>query len=344
MTIGNIDKIKGLFYVCVVILEREWCKIYTGSLTDNGEIKEYDLKLEWTPLQYIEEDATRLFEEITRRIKSLKCTFDAIIVSMPGTIKNNEIFSSSRLGIKKSFPAGQYLSERLNTYVRIIHDINCMLFGSFTSLSDIKANFTETICYIVVDEGVGAAIMIDGKIRQGAGVAGHISRLVVEENGIFHQELSAIGTLESYVSRPWISQHCVHRFESARMKNGLNQSDDKGQFLKALQAASKNNKNELGYEHFVWGISEKNKIVIDCFKVAAGYLGRAINAIITITHPHKIILSGNMISKIPDFYENTIEAAGNLSWPNAWNNVTFQKRDDSRFDQIKGSFMLSIYR
>jgi len=345
MGIREIVKVSKSVSVCVVLLERDWCSLYSGKVTVHGEIKELNNLDKWTPTQYIKPDAIRLFEEIVRRIKVTKKKYDTVIVSMPGTIKNyNEVFTSSRLGIKKAFQASNFISERLdNIRVGIIHDIDCMLFGACNVLANAEIIQHETICYIVADEGVGSALMIDGKIHRGAGVAGHISRLVLEENGIFFPELAQAGSLESYVSRPWISKHCVERYEASRaFTSGLKQARET-EFEKALATAFSTNRQwDIPCDILASGIHDKNQTALECFKDSAKYLGKAINSIITICHPHRILLAGELVTEIDGFYNETIESARKLSWATAWNAVSFDKRNDLRDDQVRGSFILSM--
>jgi len=343
MGLWTIINGKALVSVGVVILERDWCSIYSGKINRQGEVRDLTQIETWSPAVYIQPDATRLFEEIVRKVKVSRRKFDALIVSMPGTIRGNtEIFTSSRLGIKKAFPASDFISKRLdNIRVGIIHDIDCMLFGALNVLSNNEEIQHETICYIVADEGVGSALMINGKIHHGAGVAGHISRLVLEDKGSYYQELAQAGTLESHVSRAWISHRCVDLYESRR--SFLSNAERKTTFEKQMEMALNTNKrNELPFDVLAVGVYDNNSIANDCFDDAAKYLGKAISSIITICHPHKILIAGKLISEINGFYEKVIEAAKKTSWATAWNAVSFNKRNDSRVDQVHGSLILSM--
>jgi len=331
--------------VCTIILEKDWCYFYSGKVTSRGNIKDLKQFESWSPAKHIEPNATRLFEEIVRKLKSSKRKFNTIIVSMPGTIKNNsDIITSSRLGINQPFQASTYISSAVsNVRVVIVQDINCMLFGAQNALAIAETMQHETTCYIVVDEGVGSAIMIDGKIHHGAGIAGHISRLVVEENGNFYQELAQSGSLESYVSRPWISQRCVECYEFSRNFRQIEISRKETKFEKALKtASSRNDKRRISYDLLSSGVKEENSIAINCLKDAAKYLGKAIGSIIAISHPHRVLLAGKLITDVEKFYDNAILSAQNHSWPAAWNSVAFEKRDNSRDDQVKGAFMLAM--
>lgn len=332
---------------CIVIIERKYGIISFKRLDDLGKSVEIVHEEEWYPASYIEEDGVRLFEELSRRIeKAAKNIWrlKKVLISMPGTIhKHSIVYSSSRIGIRKSIRAGEYLQKELNVQVEIIHDMDCMLIGAFKDVLYTKEMFEKTLCYILMDEGVGSAFMINGKIHHGAGIAGHISRLVVEKNGAFLQELAARGTLESFVSRPWISKRCVEKYIASLNMKKRNAQDTTGSFRRFLHAMDEKNSKELSYEHINIGIKEKDEIALGTIQEAAQYMGQAINSIITILHPHEIVLAGNLIVKLDEFYEKILNEAENLSWPAAWNHVNFRKSTGSREEQMAGAMLLAVY-
>lgn len=336
------DKIYGL-----ICLEKEFCYMVFATVTNNGDINNIIKEVSWDPQPYIEKTGVRLFEELSRRIKknySEYVKLEKIIISMPGTIKENAIVvSSSRIGIRKCVNASDFLGNELNVKVNIVHDMDCMVFGAFKNQLYTAEIMGKTLCYIIVDEGVGSTFLIGGKIHHGAGVAGHISRLVVEKCGTYMKELSASGTLEAYVSRPAISKRCIEKYIASldkKKKSGKGFSD---QFRIAMEAIYQNDPQGLTCETINTGIKENDDVARNVIKEAAEYLGQAINAIITIMHPHEIILSGSVITQIDDFYDKAIAEAEQLSWPSAWNYVTFSKSLDSRKDQLNGIALLATY-
>lgn len=338
---------KMLDVYCIVIIERKYSIISFQRLDNLGRTMEVVCEEEWHPASYIEEDGIRLFEELSRRIGEVeenKVRLKKVLISMPGTIhRHSIIYSSSRIGIRKSICAGEYLQKELGVQVEIVHDMDCMLIGAFKDVLYTKEMFEKTLCYILMDEGVGSAFMINGKIHHGAGIAGHISRLVVEKNGAFLQELAARGTLESFVSRPWISKRCVEKYIASVNMKKRNEQDMTGSFRRFLQAMDENNSKELSYEYINIGIKERDEIALSTIQEAAQYMGQAINSIITILHPHEIVLAGNLIVKLEGFYEKVLNEAENLSWPAAWNHVNFRKSTGSRQEQMEGAMLLATY-
>ena len=147
--------------------------------------------------------------------------------------------------------------------------------------------------------------------------------------------------MEAYVSRPGISKRCIERYVASLNKKKRKSKVTTEKFRRCLNAIYKNDPTGLTYDTINLGLEERDEIATTTIKEAAEYLGQAINAIITIMHPHEIVLSGNLISHIEDFYDQTISEAEELSWPAAWNSVNFRKSDDSRKDQLKGAIIFA---
>lgn len=336
------DMIYGL-----ICLEKEYCYVVFATLTNNGDIKEVISEFTWNLQRYIEETGVRLLEELCRKIRKNYPEYsklEKIIISMPGTIKENSVvISSSRIGIRKRIDASDFFKEELNVKTYIVHDMDCMVFGAFKDQLYTAEIMAKTLCYIIVDEGVGSTFLIEGKIHQGAGIAGHISRLVVEKRGTYMTELLACGTLEAYVSRPAISKRCIEKYIASLDKKKKSEKSSSDQFRRSMEAISLKDPQGLTCDTINIGVSENDDIAKTVVKEAAEYLGQAINSIITIMHPHEIILSGSIITKIDEFYEQVIAEAEQLSWPSAWNYVTFNKSLDSRTDQLNGAALLATY-
>lgn len=336
------EKIYGL-----ICLEKESCSAVFATITSNGEIENKIDEFVWNLQEFIDEDGTRLFEELSLKIKKNYPEYsklEKIVISMPGTIHENTIvISSSRIGIRKRIEASAVLETELNVKVFIVHDMDCMVFGAFKAKLYSYGIKDKTLCYIIVDEGVGSTFLIDGRIHHGAGIAGHISRLVVEKRGTFMTELSASGTLEAYASRPAMSKRCIEKYAASLNKKIQSGRRYSAQFRNAMEAIYKNSTQGLTCETMNKGMKEDDDIAVTVIKEAAEYLGQAINSIITIMHPHEIILSGSIITKIDNFYEQVIAEAEQLSWPSAWNDVTFNQSVDSRNDQLSGVAFLATH-
>jgi predicted NBD/HSP70 family sugar kinase len=170
---------------------------------------------------------------------------EGVAVTMPGTlIDSRTIKTSSRLNLHEQLDASDVVEDQCELPTRVYHDMPCMASG----FEPPPVDTGEAFSYVFLDEGVGSVLLIGGSTYHGAGVAGSLARMVVEPDGVYFPELSARGTLEAYVGRPWISENCVALWEAEQGKRGGRETGDKTPFRRALGVAAKNNRRGLSYE------------------------------------------------------------------------------------------------
>jgi glucokinase len=109
-------------------------------------------------------------------------------------------------------PLRQMLADRLKIPVRLEHDAKAAALGDFHYGAGRGA---KSMIYIVIGTGVGAAIIIDGKLyygdRNSSGESGHMT---VNPNG----DLCTCGTrgcLETYTSGPWLARRLERALSEA---------------------------------------------------------------------------------------------------------------------------------
>jgi len=287
-----------------------------------------------------------LVEELARRVKTAckGVTIDAVAITIPGTVEGNSVVSgSSRLGIHDSidFTAELHTCGLPPSYV--FHDAECLALGEarhgmhkdLPSLAPHKENFA----YVLIDEGIGCSLFLDGRVHRGAGVAGHLGRLVVQPNGLYNPTFSSRGPLEVFSSRPWISHNIVAEYLSEKDKRemGSNISDT---FRTAVAAAATGDWHGLTVNHIADGMRSRDPIVISVLQDAAQYLSIAINAIITIVNPPTIILGGSMIQDLPDFAESVLSTSRRHAWAGSWNETDIRIASLGRNGQVLGAVEL----
>ena len=96
----------------------------------------------------------------------------------------------------------------------------------------------------------------------------------------------------------------------------------------------------MSYEHIADGLDNRDPIAIAVLDVAARYLGFAINSIITILNPHRIVLGGKVLTDLPDFSDQVIAYARRYSWPLAWNSMEINHSLLGRMAQVYGAVAL----
>jgi len=111
-------------------------------------------------------------------------------------------------------PLRTMLSERLGLPVALEHDAKAAALGEFHYGA---GRGERSMVYVVVGTGVGAAIIIDGRLYRGLrNSAGEIGHTTLDPEG----ELCACGSrgcVETYLAGPWLAR----RYTAARRASGL---------------------------------------------------------------------------------------------------------------------------
>lgn len=153
------------------------------------------------------ESLVQLFEEVAPEGASL------IGVSVPGplTVDRRGIAFTGNLELR-DYPLARLLEERLGAPVALDDDANCAALAEATFGA---ARRTSSSVCIVVGTGVGAGIVMDGRIVRGAhGTAGELGHLVVEPNGRVCS-CGNHGCLEAMTNGAALVDYAQGRFPSA---------------------------------------------------------------------------------------------------------------------------------
>ncbi|WP_416978074.1 ROK family protein [Streptomyces sp. T028] len=322
----------------------------TPVLMRDGNPQLLQSSMEWDPPEAVGEDSgPRLAEEVARRIRHFTTRNPGmqprgVAVTLPGTLNGTqEVLSSKRLGIFERINFSEVVMDAGGPHVHLYHDTECIGVGEVQygggeaagADPDLRKNF----CYLLVDEGIGSKIFIDGTPLAGAGSAGHLGRLIVQPDGAYNETFASRGPLEVFSSRPWVSSNMVGLLRAERGKVGLSTTSSSA-FRRFLQAASDAEWTSLSYEQMNAGIRDRDPIATAVLEDAAKYLGLALNAVITITHPPRILLGGGMITDLDGFADSVIGHARRFSWELAWNRVSIRKATLGRKAQLLGAAAL----
>ena len=321
----------------------------TGTVVDvakDGTFKAGPTLAVWDPSSYLDHRAgLRLIEELSRRTKAvcrnLSPPIDAIALSVPGTVEGNTTVSgSSRLGIHEPAEFTKELRAAGLPPAFVFHDVECLAIGEARhgkhGNSPYLTPHSENFAYVFIDEGVGSCLFIDGKVHRGAGVAGHLGRMVVQPNGTYNSSFSCRGPLEVFASRPWISKNIVTEYLAEKDKRNPAKTED-DIFRAAVAAACGSDWSGLTTSHIADGIRTQDPIVTSVLEDAAQYLSIAINAIITIVNPPLIILGGCMIEALQEFAMSVISISRRHAWAGSWNETTIEIGSMGRLAQVLGA-------
>jgi len=346
-------------YYTIVVLEDHIVFNHEVVLdTLSGSITISDLSSSWDPRPHIEADKpNRLFDELARQLESHWSSTSVIthrktdepnknvVISLPGTLDSDtSIKSSSRLKIYSGFNVTEFMSKR-QIKCSLAHDVEALAWGEL-EFSTALASGQEipSLALVLIDEGVGSKFIVDGKTYNGAGVAGTISRLVVQPEGAFFPKLKSRGNLEVFASRPWISQTIIENFNSLceKTKSEEDNSQQFSDFERKLAGLSKHEKywSSLSFEDMCIGVKVGHPSCLKAITLAEKYVGRTLHNLMVILNPHEIVLGGGAIEHIPNFYENVVEIARDYSWPNCWNNTSLRRSSTGRTSQVTGAMIL----
>lgn len=113
---------------------------------------------------------------LVREIKQKKNSelIEKYVVCIPGVVKDNKVIFAPNLNIEGINLFDELAREFNTTNIMIENDAN------LAALAESKASNTENLCMITLGTGVGAGIIINGKIFNLNGFAGEIGHLKVE--------------------------------------------------------------------------------------------------------------------------------------------------------------------
>jgi predicted NBD/HSP70 family sugar kinase len=337
-------------HVTAVLIEGKEALLFVCSVAKDGVITELSRE-KWNPTDYLNDaNGQRLIEEISRRVTSHwkinKSKSDCVVLSLPGTLKDETaLISSSRLGIRQPVEISKILSASLVKPCYIFHDTECLIKGEINHGNHFKGEPPLSLVYIFVDEGIGSNISINGKHYLGMGTAGLLGRLIVQPEGPYDTSLMSTGSLEAYSSRPGVSRRLVEVYHSELNKKGsslLQKDEEYSKFRQALKIASEGDWSQIEYDRIAAGLNSNDPIAVNVIDNAARYLGYSINAVITIINPELIILGGGMIAELPGFSQKVINYARQFCWPTAWNKTEIKASQHGRDMQLFGSIDLAL--
>ena len=258
---------------------------------------------------------------------------DAIAVSAPGTIDvaTGVVVKSTRLGIRDQFDCRAYLTDRYKISATLVNDADAAARGEvrygvgktvgFRPSDDLK-EFGD-FAYVLISEGVGCALFINGEKYLGAGAAGHIGRMTIDPSGPFLERFDARGLLESYASREAISHHIALEFRREKDNSAPGASDTPQSFDRILSAITE--ASHIPACEIATAVEQGHPLAVAAINEAARYIGIAVGSLITIMNPPTVILGGDMVQGIPSYYTKTLEAAKRFTWSIAWNKTRVLK-------------------
>lgn len=239
----------------------------------NGRIlKQHSLPSGDNPKKFL----TKLANDIEKLIKGqfARARFAAVGVSVPGLIDRETGTLEISPNLEwNSVPIKQVLEERLELPVYVENDANAAAFSELW-YGPIEEADVKTLLFILVVEGLGTGLIINGELRVGPrfglGGFGHMS---IDPNG----ELCSCGRRgcwETFASE----RATVERFHRVTAKQGL---------------------PLVGLPEMITRANNGDEMAMQSIKITAEYLGEGISNLVHGIYPETVVIGGNITGAWP---------------------------------------------
>lgn len=186
-------------------------KILGGIFTPNGEAL-HTIKAPTYPTS--DSDPYHELEQVIHHLiafaDSKAATVKGIGVGVPGVVENSAVVS---LGVAlkwNNFPLKERLSQTFPYPIMVENDANIAALGEYHYGA---AQKTRSMICIAIGTGIGAGIVLDGKLYTGAGnVAGEVGYFISDHEQL-NQRYDGFGALETVASGTGIAQQAQKHTE-----------------------------------------------------------------------------------------------------------------------------------
>jgi glucokinase len=287
----------------------------------------------------------RIFEVIVSFANQTKSEFGVqpsiVTVTCPGIIDAScqTIIKSSRLSILEPLNCGEILLRD--------HGIKLCLFNDAISMAQAelhhigRGQMPEDAVFILVGQGVGSAIFIGGKLYIGAGLGGHIGRIVVNPAGPMSRRFNQRGTLETYTTHESIAERLIGENKDDFEKTPTPEYRAKPyyRFRQILNTARR--PLDVGIQELAVALEQGDPLVREAVKEAAEFLGQTISYVITLLNPPLIIVGGELMDILPFYFNETFICAKRYSSRLLWEKTKLLRASLGHDAQFIGAAQLA---
>ena len=218
----------------------------------------------------------RLIKERTKKLDSEKLL--AVCISVPATVNSvTKEMQSSVLDVEDDYGLLTGLENELTNIPIIVGNQSAVLAYAEYKYTD--NNEVKDSIFINIDEGIGAGIIMDGKVFIGSsGHAGEIGHMSIDENGP-KCLCGRRGCIERYINKYAI-------FDAYK------KVVEKGEGL--LPILCEGDLSNLNYEMIRKAIENNDKKSVEIAEYLADKLAFSISNIISIFNPEEIVIGGGI--------------------------------------------------
>lgn len=226
-----------------------------------------------------EEILMRITKEIRRLLKKHgKEVILAAGMAVPGPFiaKKNRIALITGADIWKDVDLKEFFNRELDLPIFLEHNANA---GAYAHMWDLKeAYHDDVLVYIAAGQGIGAGIVMNGRIYEGAlGTSGEIGHITIDRNG----KPCACG-----------NKGCLERYASS---------------LELVRDVYGESANGGSFEEVERRIREGDEFCLKRYRLACESLGIGIITLVNVINPDVIIIGDEMVRPAPKLMEAIIQ-------------------------------------
>lgn len=289
--------------MAVIGIDLGGTKLAGALFSENGNILARDvLPLEKRQGKEVEELIGELIEKLSSSNKAVK----AIGISVPGIANTREgtVWAPNIPGWD-FYPLIGGLKKRLpGIPIAMDSDRACYILGECWKG---KAQGCKDAIFVAVGTGIGAGILIDGKILRGsADIAGAVGWLALSEP--YRSEYDPCGDFEYHASGAGLAKVARNMLKETPVYEG---------YLRRFGG-------ELNAKHLFEAYESGDPLAEAAMDQAIGYWGRATANLVSIFNPEKIIFGGGVFGPAERFLGRIEEEARRWAQPISFRQVRLE--------------------
>lgn len=229
-------------------------------------------------IEQILERAYQLTEEGLQKGYALKLTPLGIGLGVPGLVdlQHGELMFAPNLNWT-NIPVSRLWSERFNLPVFVDNEAKAAALGEYYFGA---ARGEHNFIFLTGGVGLGAGVMIDGKLFRGShGYASEVGHMIMEPDG----ELCGCGKRGCWETQ--VSPRAVIRRFQESLRQGVPST---------VLLAADNNVNNIGFENIANAASEGDNAAIVALQEVGEKLGFGIANLVNVFNPDMVILGGEL--------------------------------------------------
>ena len=229
-----------------------------------------------TPIEH-----ARIVEEVTKiagEMRARNSNIGGLGVAVPGLVnsQDNRVISSKDLPPRVVEDLHAQLMQATNLRVEIENDANAAAYGEYRVGA---GRGSRNMFFITIGEGIGGALIIDGKLWTGSsGFAGEVGHITIDNEGL-KCECGNTGCLETVASAPNIVRRAKER-----LKRDSTSSLSRLAINKRFTASDVAHEAKNGDDFSIMMLERTGK-----------FIGTAVASVINLLNIERIVLGGGVM-------------------------------------------------